>query len=298
MAVKFTSCTATERHKFLACMACTCKSTAYRARRWAPIRPSSSTILSDAKESAEQLSLPFRSNTRMVTDADNTTKQQCFTAKSKSSAAQPVSPFGSILGKIIIARIFAVSSSRLVCWNVPCNKEHFHDASRQIYKSFGHGSHERYVKLFSKTLDCFTSKKSATYLENLYFSATNLLTMSSVNRLLGRKLTSCCWSTHIVLNDFAALADPTLVQFDDQYWKASSCGKGVPVTNADCETIRQTINEDQAIHITKYEIKHLLCETRQWKIWKTANEDCSKRQENIQQDAVILATYMLRDVVA
>ena len=51
--------------------------------------------------------------------------------------------------------------------------------------------------------------------------------------------------------------------------------------------------------LAKHEIKHLLCETRQWQIWKIASGQRVKQTARSLQDlAQEMARYMLRDVHA
>ena len=85
---------------FLAAMVRTSKRAAYKTRRWAPLRPSASAILCAAKA--------------------------------------PGLTHGAVLRSIIVARIFAVTSSRLGTWDTPCSKSDYNDRTKKTYRPFGH----------------------------------------------------------------------------------------------------------------------------------------------------------------
>ncbi len=192
---------------FLAAMVRTSKRAAYKTRRWAPLRPSASAILCAAKA--------------------------------------PGLTHGAVLRSIIVARIFAVTSSRLGTWDTPCSKSDYNDRTKKTYRPFGHRSYEQYVELFGRTLAAFTSDDVASRLGSVVFTAANPLTMGFASRLLGRSETGIAWSTHIVLNDFACIVGAHCVSFDAIYEKASACGKGVPVPDEHVEIVRQRLNSDR-----------------------------------------------------
>ena len=95
--------TPTSALPFLQGIVATARSAAYRNRRWAPHKPSMSAVIEGAK-------LPGLTH-------------------------------GMVLRSLIIARIFAVTSSRLDNWQQPLSQVAYYDRSLSIYRPFGHNGY-------------------------------------------------------------------------------------------------------------------------------------------------------------
>ena len=194
---------------FLRAIVATALSDAYKNRRWAPIRPGDSSILDRAR------------------------------------AAHP--QHGVVLSEVVIARVFAVSSDRLADWQEPLSREDYYDRTNKFYRPFGRRGHEEYVALFRKSLAAFMSQESKSYIDNCQFHALRRLNMKQVNRLIGRETNSSSWLSHIVINDIASLLGTQYVCLDDQWMKASSNGKGVPVSDAKAAVLLTALNNNPRV---------------------------------------------------
>ena len=256
--------TADEDVEWLVAIVLTTERKGYKTRRWAPVRPGDSAILDHAK-------LPHLS-------------------------------IGHVLVRIIISRFFAVTSSRLNAWHVPCDASDYYNHSIQPYRPFGQRGHADYVSLFHRALHAFTCADAVRFVESCDIGPARPLTMRMVNQLVGRSLTSSSWTAHLVLNDFATIFTPALVAFDCQYERASSKGCGVPISDSEVEVVRQHINASSRCTfmnapLERHEIKHVLCEVRQWGIWAVAGQAPAKQVAQSKVELVHqLAKYMQRDL--
>ena len=265
LVARILSLTTTSSRQWLNGIVLTSRKSAYRCRRWAPLRPSLTTSL--------------------------------------DAARKPGLSHGVILKHLIIVRLFAGTSRRLTCWETPLSWTAYYDKAQNIYRSFGHGSYKRYCERFRMALDTFRSESSLQFLDSLLCTEVRPLSMQHVNELLGRRAGATAWSSHIVLNDFASLVGADVVKFDKTYHRASSSGKGIPISDVDVENVRTRVNQNQQCVLrlggllAKHEIKHVLCETRQWKIWKIAHGQRVKEAAGSLQDlAQEMAAYMLREI--
>ena len=194
---------------FLRAIVATALSDAYKNRRWAPIKPGASSILDRARAAIPQ--------------------------------------HGVVLAEVVIARVFAVSSDRLADWQEPMSREDYYDKTKQIYRPFGHRGHEDYVALFRKSLAAFMSQESKRYIGKCQFHSLRRLNMKQVNRLIGRETSSSSWLSHIIINDIASLLGTQCVCFDDQWTKASSNGKGVPVSDDKAAALLTALNNNPRV---------------------------------------------------
>ena len=194
---------------FLRAIVATALSDAYKNRRWAPIKPGASSILDRARAAIPQ--------------------------------------HGVVLAEVVIARVFAVSSDRLADWQEPMSREDYYDKTKQIYRPFGHRGHEDYVALFRKSLAAFMSQESKRYIGKCQFHSLRRLNMKQVNRLIGRETSSSSWLSHIIINDIASFLGTQCVCFDDQWTKASSNGKGVPVSDDKAAALLTALNNNPRV---------------------------------------------------
>ena len=107
-----------------------------------------------------------------------------------------------------------------------------------------------------------------------------------------------------MLNDVCNLLAPNCVNMDAQYMKSRSNGKGVPFNDGIVEWMRLRLNESpkvsQAIGpLAKHEMYHLVCEARQWGVWRISKAFDSTLQRNappLVDCAQEIAAYMLRQL--
>ena len=266
LASQVVTITPTSSLPFLQEIVATAKSAAYRNRRWAPHKPCLSAVIEGAK--------------------------------------QPDLTHGSVLRSLIIARIFAVSSRRLGTWQQPLSRVEYYDRGTCIYRPFGHLSHDAYVRAFNAALNAFLSSESQAFLDGCSFHALSRLRMKRINRLLGRAPCSVNWSSHIVLNDVRSILGPSSVHLDTQYMKSRSKGRGVPFNDGLVEWMRQRLNESPKVlqgigRVATHEIYHLLCEARQWGVWRISQAiDIGSHRDapSLVHCAEEMATYMLRQL--
>ena len=267
VSLKLIQMTPASHLEFLRILVGTSRKPAYRLRRWAPFRPTDSAIISSAKD--------------------------------------PSISYGEMVRRLLIARIFMVTSARLNTWRDPLSRDDYHRRNIKVYHPFGQHPYKKYVALFQKSLDAFDHCR----FDNVRVSVGNPISMKRVNRWLGRIQNAAAWSSHLIINDVATIMGPDYVVFDKQYWKASENGKGVPADDATVEEIRLAINRYEDLltrPLEKWEVKHTLCEVRQWGLWKHVQDDLAESVPDVTADqthsltlevaAKELATYILRKV--